>query len=666
MPSIDLPEMVLAAHLPLVHIDDDSVPFAGGDLWRMPFDAFDALTLGAFDRHRAAYEAQAPVFYRLVVQPSRPLLVPLRAGATGSRRLQLKLSEVAPHAPPHPIVDWIASFRRHAVRPAWQALLLGHPDAALPMPDLSVTFAVADEGWGVEVGDDVIRISSVQGDADLDYLLAGGFQTACVSAQGAANASDWAVRLGDRMAIDPILWPAIDALCACSSPLLGTGDRGALATAALEALLLPDARSDLARMLARRVAALLGGRDAAVARSLQSRVRALYEARSATVHGEVARADATVDPACGPPLLAAAIRALDGAARAAAASVAALVERLDETDAAIDVDAPPDMPRPLQPPLLRARVGVSAVVGTHLASRDGHWALWAPLAGLHCTEPLSLDGTADQLLLPLTGAEVLSLEERDVARDFPAQLMGVGEHLAALCLQLAETEAPTPDTAFEQLSDRRDLAVTALRLAGFHDFVDPELAGPVLMRGPVRLRRPSVLRAAVWQRFVDESRAVPIGRTADAARLGTHMQRLLALARRPHADLSRAASLYRKGFDRRFTDATTAAMLHFAALECLLGRFGRPGQPDGLEALVVALLGPHSPAALWFAAHGRRTRNALAHGRADDAWPCELPGALAAVLGAALPRAVDLWLDDTASSLRPGPRLVRSLLAAAD
>ena len=42
------------------------------------------------------------------------------------------------------------------------------------------------------------------------------------------------------------------------------------------------------------------------------------------------------------------------------------------------------------------------------------------LPGLHCSAPMTLDGTAHNMMLPLSGAELLSLEERDVRRDFPA------------------------------------------------------------------------------------------------------------------------------------------------------------------------------------------------------------------------------------------------------
>lgn len=660
------PEITLVAHLPLVRIDVESLPFAGGDLWRMPFDTFDRLTVGAFADHRAAYEAQSPVFYRLVVRPVLPNVVPVPDGQASGDRLQLKIASGDASVLTLAGLGLVDVFHRQAVTPAWRALLLGHPDAALPRPDWSITFAIADEGWGFVHGEKVLRIAAVQGDADLDYLITEGFETTPIDAAAAAAASTWAERLSERTTIDPALWPALEALCACTSPLLGAGDRSALATAALEALLLPEVRSGLARTLARRVAALMAGPEPGTRRALESQARALYEARSATLHGQTERDDAPADLALGPPLLAAAVQALDAGARSARVSVAALVERLDTADAATACSTAPAAPLPWKAPLQRQRTGMTALMATNLASEDGSWLMWAPLPGLHCSAPMTLDGTAHNMMLPLSGAELLSLEERDVRRDFPAQLYVVGEHLAALCLRLDESEAPEQSAAFEQLTSRRDLAVTALRLAGFHGFCDPALAGPVLMFNSVRLRRPTVLRAAVWQLCVDESRAVALDRAADEPRFVPHLKRLLAVARAPHPDLERALSLYRRGFDRRFTPAATCATLHFAALEALLGRFGPPGQADGLEALVTSLLGERDAQAQWFASQGRRTRNALAHGVAGDALPGELPGVLATVLGAAMPRAMDLWLADTASPVRPGPRLVRALLGHGD
>lgn len=664
------PEIVLAAHLPLLRVDAESLPFAGGDLWRMPFEAFDQLTVGAFADHRAAYEAVAPVFYRLVVSPARSPLQPVPPGQPPGRRLQLKVASGDTSVPALAGLELLNVFHREAVTPAWLALLLHHPDAALPRPDWSVTFAVADEGFGFVHQGEVIRIAQLQGDADLDYLLTEGFATTTLDAADAPGVSAWTERLSAGTTLDADLWPALDALAACSSPLLSADDRGALATAALESLLLPDLRRGLARTLARRTAALLAGPDVARGRDLQAQVRALYDARSAVVHGEDRTPPAgTAGPDLGAPLLAAAVLALDAQAQATGIAVPALADRLDEATPATATTAasqPVQVPRPWQAPLQRRRTGQTGLVGTNLASQDGQWLLWAPLAGLHTREPMTLDGTAAHMLLPLTGAELLSLEDRDVRRDFPAQLYTTDEHLAALCFGLPEVEAPSANAAFAALERRRDLAVTALRLAGFHAFCDPALAGPVLMFNSVRLRRPTVLRATVWQLCVDEQAAVMLRRAADEPRVLPQMQRLLAFAQAPQPDLERTLSLYRRGFDRRFSTPAACAALHFAALESLLGRFGAPGESDSLEALVSTLLGAASEPARAFVAEGRRSRHALAHGRWQHALPPALADTLAAALAAALPRAIDLWLADTASPVRPGARLVRSLFRTAD
>lgn len=675
------PEIVLAAHLPLLRIGVDSLPFAGGDLWRMPFETFDQLTVGAFADHQAAYDAVAPVFYRLVVRPALPNLLPVPAAQAQGRRLQLKVASGDTSVLAAVGLDVLNAFHREAVTPVWLALLLRRPDAALPRPDWSVSFAVVDEGYGFAHQGEVLRIAQVQGDADLDYLLTEGFATTAVDEADAAAVSAWAERLSARTSVDADLWPALDALAACNSPLLSSDDRAALATAALESLLLPEVRRGLARTLAQRTARLLAGPDAARQRQLEAAVRSLYDARSAVLHGEDrAQPGAASAPALGATLLATAVQALDAQVQATGMSAGALVARLDQAAPADAVPMPSLSPAPWQAPLQRRRTGQAGLIGTNLASEDGQWLLWAPLPGLHTRTPMTLDGTAAHRLLPLTGAELLSLEERDVRRDFPAQLYTVGEHLATLCLDLPEREAPSANAAFAALERRRDLAVTALRLAGFDAFCDPALAGPVLMFNSVRLRRPTVLRAAVWQLCVDEQAAVVLDRAADEPRVLPQLRRLLALAEAPHPSLDRALSLYRRGFDRRFTPPAACAALHFAALESLLGRFGAAGEADSLEALVSALLGPDSDHARWFAAEGRRSRHALAHGRwqkapAATAAPMMTPliaplvtplkAALQAALGAALPRAIDLWLADPSAEPSPGSRLVRALLGGA-
>ncbi|HEY0956308.1 MAG TPA: hypothetical protein VGE36_16230, partial [Roseateles sp.] len=278
-------EIVLLAHLPLVCIDADRIPFAGSDLWRMPFDTFDALTAHAFSDHRRAYDVTAPVFLRLVVTSRLAHVVPLPPEPAEHANLQLKLPERAWPQLATMGLDLLNRFHTLAVQPAWQALLLQAPDAQLPPPRWSLTLAIADPGFGFATGGAPARIASVQGDADIEYLINDGFHTRLFDAAGLQAAAAWTERLSDGSGIHPSIATALDALAGCASPLVGAAERTVLATMALEALLLPELRSGLSATLALRLAHLLG-RDEAQRQHSRASARALYQARSASVHGE--------------------------------------------------------------------------------------------------------------------------------------------------------------------------------------------------------------------------------------------------------------------------------------------------------------------------------------------------------------------------------------------
>lgn len=658
-------EVVLAAHMPLLRIERDSIAFAGGDLWRMPFESFDGLTAGAFSDHRAQYEAIAPVFYRLVVRPQLPNLVRSDPSQAGGVNLQMKLHRVRGPLLHLAGLEVLDRFHMAAVGPAWLALQLQAPQAVLPDPRCSIMFAVADEGYGFQAGERCARIGSAQGDADVEYAITPGFATTTLDDAAIAAASAWAERLGDETTIDPALWPALEALGACSSPLLGLWERSVLATVALEAFLLPEIKSGMARTLARRAAALHGG-SARDRREHESVVRDLYDARSASLHGNALPVNGQrhIDTALGPRLLGHAITVLDARAVSVGQPVAQQLEALEAAAGGQDTAAP--WPSgdvvPTAPPLLRARLSMVAMAGTTLGSPDEDtWALWAPLAGLHVHQSMSLDDSGHRLILALSGAELLSLEERDIRRDFPAQASTIEKHIAALYLVIGSDQAGEPEQALTLLQRERDLAVAALRMAGFHAFCDPALAGPVMMRGRVRFRRPSVLRQSVWQSLLPDEAARPLS-GADTARLARHHHGLSAYERAGgHPDLERALSLYLRGFDLVFAGPRACAALHFALVECLLGRFRGADEGVPLETLVSRLVGAPTPAAIWFAAEGRRLRNRLAHSRAGDEPEADALDRLAVIGSAALEGAIDAWLAREHADARPSTLLALRL-----
>src|SRR6266487_2007679 len=69
-------KMIFLAHLPLLRIAEEEVPFAEGSLWRLPFEVYNELSAGAFEDHEKAYTATAPVFYRANADLNVPLVRP--------------------------------------------------------------------------------------------------------------------------------------------------------------------------------------------------------------------------------------------------------------------------------------------------------------------------------------------------------------------------------------------------------------------------------------------------------------------------------------------------------------------------------------------------------------------------------------------------------------
>jgi len=656
-------EVVFAAHLPLLQIDADSLAFGGGDLWRMPFETFNVLTARAFEDHRARYEAVAPVFYRFVARAGLVATVPLPADADESSFLQIKLPNNRWSLLPQLGLGFMHRFHALAADPAWQALLLEAPAAAFPQPRWSTSFAIADPGWGFALAEGASRVASVRGDADAEYLLTPSFRAVRLERDALARATAWINRLDDETLAPPLM-AAVQALAQASSPLLTPADQLTLATVALESLLLPEVRSGLARRLADRLAALLG--DAEPQRqALRRTARTLYDTRSASLHGAElpAQAEAAVASRLGARLLAQAIQALQ-------LRIEASGESLDAVLAALDAGVAPGATPWSTPPraeiaatrqaLHDTRLTSVSMVGSNLEAPAGQVLMWAPLVGLQCHEQFAFADAPAPVATPLTGHELLQLEDRDVARDTDGRVRLLEERIAAIALLLPAAQAADETEGLRLLERQRDLAVVALRLAGFHSFHDPALSGSVMVRGAQRFRRASVLRQSLWQMLlnIDEH---PVLAAHDVARIAPCWRLLRAYdAGGGHADIERALSLYRRSFDRRFAPAEAIAALQFSLLETLLGRFRAPGDVPQLEDLVQRLRGPGDAAAAWFAAQGRSTRNAVAHGRAA-AVDADAQALLDAINGAALARCIGLRLADPAAPERPATRLIAHL-----
>ena len=56
-----MPEAVVTAHIPLIRIEPEQVVLPFGELVRLPFEAFDAISHHLFADWRERYEATAPI-----------------------------------------------------------------------------------------------------------------------------------------------------------------------------------------------------------------------------------------------------------------------------------------------------------------------------------------------------------------------------------------------------------------------------------------------------------------------------------------------------------------------------------------------------------------------------------------------------------------------------
>jgi hypothetical protein len=663
-------DIVFLAHLPLLRIPAESVPFLGGDLWRMPFDTYRAITAGAFDRPRE-YEATSPVFYRRMEALELPFMSKRTEADTGSM-FQLKWASGIPST-----IPLLEAFISHFVEPAWAALMLSAPGAALPPPRMSCVFVeTPDQDVMFELGG---RFSSIQlqGDADHEYLFSSELALEPLADDALARARSIGPQI-EGLRNSPAASAALDALLATSAPSLAPAEQLTIAVTALEALLLPEVRSGLKATFARRGSNLLSS-DPEEREALSSTLRTLYDLRSASVHGsDLRHATHTSEAlrcAFAEQLLAAAL--LEVNSRLRGLGLDALRTALDteqrQASSSGPVSAaralPASPPTPLRAPerLRRASRPRSAIsFGTlpSMAAKEGATCSWAPLVGLGADGEVRLGQTQGAVLVPLSGDEILALEERDARADFLAPLIISGVTHSCLFTGSHDESLDALARAEPALLRDRDLAVLALRFAGFTEFDDPELLGTYLYHGSLRWRRPTTIRQTVLRRL---QRVPTQVFSPDAQRLTDPFVRLLYDydANGQHVDVEHVLAMLRRTFDRHFLPPGTTARLMFGALEAMLGRFRRAGEGVALEALVRRGAGASSGAD-WFDAEGRATRNAVAHGRFRGIEASEQAALiqLQSLLVAVVPAFLKSWMScSERERLRPATAFIASLSA---
>jgi len=667
-------ELVFLAHLPLLRIDSESIPFAGGDLWRMPFENFCALTGSAFESHQSEYEATAPVFYRVVGDLELPALTPGRGDGTNA--IEIKA----------PSDNWgffeqfglgfLERFQQALVDRAWAGLLLASPASALPAPRLSVMFVVSTDDAGFELSENKANVVHIQGDADQEYLFFSKAAGSTLSEETISQASAL-TKIVDEARQIPGLTCALDTLLTSTNPALTPLEQLIVSVIALEALLLPEITSGLSKSFSDRLAALLASTAEQVP-PLTELAALLYKLRSSALHDRIASdsraADEPLANAYGQQLLAAAIRELTPRLRNNRSwkEVRSGLDRFQEKDRAFDIELPQRTTRRAE--CLKLSASNPSVIaiplgGVSMDAPKDTIISWAPLVGLGGAQTFALDGKNAPVVMPLTGPELLSMEDKDIRRDFAAQLLAQSHPIAVLSTiffkleQNDVTRAQNDVTgAIDQLLRARDLGVLSLRLAGFGGFHDPELIGQYIYDERIRLRHPTILRQTLLQqmRTEPEEQILPqdISRIIPFWRLLSNYD---ATCRDP--DIDCVLLMFRRSFNRRFLSGTGRSILLFSALEAMLGRFRRKRDPVQLEDLVLKLTGPNSPEGKWFAKSGRRFRNTVLH-EGFSAGPATERAVdhVGNVLRAVIPVYLRTWMDLTdRTGKNPGYELLRSL-----
>jgi hypothetical protein len=601
------------SHIPHVRIEDEVVEFGPGHLWRVPFEVWDHLMLGAFSDHREAYESTAAVCFYMETDVEWDIFVGGPVDHTANieaKKPAFSGDDVFEQVG----LGFMTSFVSQHATSAQAALTLARPMVAPGSPRMSVTMFKADDAQ-ISIGDMQGTGARMQGDADHEWMLmpeSAGEPLDPVTLADGSTLYDfaWAIRDHDD------LRPALDTLLRAAQPTLNARQRLVLCTIALEALLMPEARSDLAATFHKRVATLLDPMPGA-----EAAARVLYQARSAALHGDEPRSPAAVEDhaqrCVAQQVLAAAILAL-GPAVLQGHDLEELRSQLDGgsvPDHRIQMPAHDLAAAPTATGWVRLEhdapssvVAVMAPGGSNMRADEGEYVAWCPLVGLR-SEGLLVSASGTFSVDTLLGGDLMELEERDIRRDFMAQVAGdpSGMPVHAVIGLLGVGDADLDD-----LRRRRRDAVLALRLAGFARFVDPSLLGWYVFEGPLRTRIPTVLRQSVIQQAGHPAPEVVSTADQDAVAM---LAALVEDYRDRSADVDVDALLdeFLVAHPNDFLPGETSAALMLATIESAFGRFRPRSAPVQLEDLVAVV--SDGDAAQWFATEGRAFRNAVAHGR---------------------------------------------------
>ena len=609
-----MPDLDYLIHFPMLRIEEEFLPFAGAQLWRAPFEKYDHFSLGAFSEQRARYDETAPVFLSFSITHPEDGLE--RRSEEVNGMIEVKMPSARTD-----MLDQLGLYpinyaHREIATAARTALLLAAPASALAPPRWSQTFMSIDGGFTLNIGGKPAVAVRVQGEADHEYLFMPDAPSAPLPSETVARAAALVRQVGAWEKI-PDLHAALTALRATGLPMLSRQVRLTIAVQALEALLLPEVRTSLKSTFARRAAALLGANQQSASR-IHDLARDLYRLRSESVHGGVLSSAEALVASYAEQMLAAAIQAM-GKRLESGQGIDQLRTALDagavaDTDyAELIVDRPVGRASDYR---LAPREPSSDVVSVMSAMAPGEKGVccWSPLLGLATDglgEGIAVGKRPTPALMPLSPAELMDLEERDIRRDFFAQFVTEGQSMAVLYTRPYEEE-PDPVAVTPWLERMRDLGVVTLRLAGYDKFHDPELFGSAVFQGARRLRHPTALRQTIAEELRHEAEQRVTA--ADAPRLAQLWEDVRRYQEaEPSYTIEYVLTVFRRSFDREFLEPEQRALLLIGLLDRMLGRFRAQDEPVQLEDLVAALVGP-SESTTWFREQGRAFRNRVAHG----------------------------------------------------
>jgi hypothetical protein len=598
-------QISVLAHLPRLRMEPDQVATPFGTLVKLTWGSYNSLTMGAFEDWQRHYEAADPVFVLAEMDVDLPFLK--RGAVRGTQVAEMKFlrREWYRLIPGLLQTDFLTLLHEQLVDPVWGGFALAVPGAAPGAPRMSVTFLLAGDGYCVELPGHRLTGIRIQGEADQEYVFSVDTASLPVSNAQVVRALEL-MPVARSAGEHELLGPALRQLLATTEPTLEPGDRLMLSVSALEALLLPEVRVGMQDVFARRVRNLLGEAAEPLARDL-------YRARSRAVHdGPDAPKVLEAPVGLAEQLLADVIVA---ATESISAGETFQPDRLDAgpsmattpVDVTVRGHAPVDrlLPRP-------AWFTATYTAGVDLSPPEGHSVSWSPLLGLeYAGGPMRLPGIG-ATLITLTPSEIVSMEEKDIRRDFIRKFVTTDVSVAGIAVGVRTDDVLIVDDALmARLLPPRDAAVTGLRLAGLRSFVDPELLGWYVYQGSLRYRRETVLRQTAVMRIGSEQTEL----SQEILEQVVPLWSLLSAyeAEGPSRALDRLLAMFRRAHDQFALPEARAALL-FAVLEALLGRFRGPNAAVQLEELVGRLGHLSNEASAWFTHAGRRFRNATAHG----------------------------------------------------